>query len=174
MSDYLYQQKLKQIWEHAVSEYRAGNRDAGSYFKEEKKSFVDSIGATAQEIFDFAEDFVSGGEPDFLTFALLADIRRSYFLIHQKSVPSTHIVEDSDLPPKSDSIAGVTWLPRIIVKARAKLRGEMNPNLMYSCGGDRRFFKENNLHAAEFLRLVADNFDDDAAIIDYVVAKAKG
>lgn len=174
MSDYLYQQDLQRIWEHAVALYRGGNRDALTYFEGAEMKFLDTIGATAQEVYDFAEDYVSGGEPDFLTFAMLADIRRSYFLLHQKGKRSTHIVQDAELPPKTESVAGIVWLPRIIVKAKAKLRGEMNPNLMYCCGGDRNFFKTNNLHPAEFLRLVADHLDDDQAVIEYVAGKKKG
>lgn len=171
MNAYLYQQDLQRIWDHAVAEYLAGNRDPNRYFTGENAAAIEAIGATAQEIYDFAEDFARGGEPDFLTFALLADIRRSYFLIHQKGVRSTHIVQDADLPAKTDQVAGIEWLPRLIVKAKAKLRGEMNSNLMYGCGGDRNFFKTHRLHPAEFLRLVADHLDDDAAVIAYVAAK---
>jgi hypothetical protein len=173
MSDYLYHQELQRIWELAVTKYREGNRDALTYFDGPDAEFIASIGATAQEIFDFAEDFVSGGEPDFTTFAMLADIRRSYFLQQQKGKRSTHVVQDAELPPKTESVSGIVWLPRIIVKAKAKLKGEMNPNLMYGCGGDRKFFKTNNLHPAEFLRLVADHLDNDAAVIEYVAEKAK-
>ena len=35
-------------------------------------------------------------------------------------------------------IDGIAWLPRILVKARLKLRGEMPADLMYGCGGDRQ------------------------------------
>lgn len=173
MSDYTYQQDLRRIWERAEKLYRDGRRDALDYFEGEDLAFVERIGATPQEIFDFAEDYVTSGEPDFLTFALLADIRRGYFLIHQKGKRGTHVVQDTDLPPKDAAVEGIAWLPRIIVKAKAKLKGEMNPNLMYGCGGDRRFFKEHNLHPAEFLRLVADHLDDDRPIIDYVLAKSR-
>ncbi len=171
MNDYTYHQTLQQVWEQAVDLYRGGERQAAAFFPGEQGRFLEMIGATAQEVFDFVEDFVSGGEPDFVTFALITDIRRSYFLIQQQGKRSHHVVEDAALPPKTESVAGVVWLPRILVKAKAKLRGEMNPNLMFGCGGDRKFFKENNLHPAEFLRVVADHIDADQAVIDYVLHK---
>lgn len=49
----------------------------------------------------------------------------------------------------------------------------MPPELMYGCGGDRRFLKENNIHPAEFLRLVWSKFDDDQAIADWVAERRK-
>jgi len=40
---------------------------------------------------------------------------------------------------------------------------------MYSCGGDRAFFQEHNIHPAEFLSLVWRNENNDAAIVDWVL-----
>ena len=40
---------------------------------------------------------------------------------------------------------------------------------MYSCGGDRNFFRTHDIHPAEFLTLVWRNGDNDAATIDWVV-----
>ncbi len=169
---YHYQEELLRIWEHGVSLYQQGERKPVGMFDAAATDFLRENGATAQEVFDFVEDFVVGGEPDFTTFAMITDIRRSFFLIQQNSHHSKRVIEDSELPPKSESVRGIVWLPRIIVKAKAKLRGEMNPNLMYGCGGDRNFFKENNLHPAEFLRLVADHLDNDEAVIEYVVKRS--
>lgn len=173
MNAYTYHTELKRIWDLAVAKYKEGNRDASTYFVGTDADFVDSIGATAQEIYDFAEDFNNYGEPDFETFALLANTRRNYLLIHQNGKRSSNMVQDADLPAKKEAVRGIPWLPRIIVKAKAKLQGEMNPNLMYGCGGDRNFFKEHDLHPSEFLDLVKDNLDNDEAVIDYIVAKSK-
>ena len=76
------------------------------------------------------------------------------------------------LPPKKEAVDGIEWLPRLIVKARAKLRGEMPAELMYGCGGDRPFLQEMNVELAEFLQVVWLFGDDDRAIIDYVKARA--
>jgi hypothetical protein len=72
------------------------------------------------------------------------------------------------LPPKPAAVDGIPWLPRLIVKARAKLKGEMDPDTMFVCGGDRAFFEQHKLHPADFLRVTWAAGDDDRKIIDYV------
>ena len=172
MTHYDYTTKLHAVWEKAVAAYRAGQRGADTFFRPEETAFLASIGATAQEVYDFAEDYVASGEPDYTTFAALADIRRRYFLEVQRGQRSGQIVASETLPPKSEAVDGIVWLPRLLPKAHAKLKGEMNPDLMYGCGGDRRFFREHDIHPAEFLRLVEANLDDDAAVIEWVKARS--
>ena len=67
----------------------------------------------------------------------------------------------------------VEWFgfPRILPKARAKLRGELPDEVMYGCGGDRQFFQSNNIHPAEFLRVVRNWGDNDQGIIDWVLTR---
>ena len=77
------------------------------------------------------------------------------------------------MPAKADAIKGIAWLPRLIPKAKAKLRGELPSSLMYCCGGDRRFFSEHDIHPAEFLSLVWRNENNDAAIVDWVAARTR-
>jgi len=48
------------------------------------------------------------------------------------------------------------------------IRGEMNPDLMYGCGGDRPFLRQHHLTLPQFLQLVRDKGDDDRAIVDAV------
>ena len=57
-----------------------------------------------------------------------------------------------DLPSMGASLGGFRWLPRLMAKAHAKLRGEMPPELMYGCGGDRPFLKQLGIHPADFLK----------------------
>lgn len=173
MDSYYYLSTLRSIWESAVASYRGGGQSASEMFSAEQSAFLLAIGATEQEVFDFAEDYVSSGDPDFDIFATVTDKRRNYFLQVQGGQHSEHVVQDADLPPKAEEVGGIAWLPRIIVKAKAKLQGEMNPNLMYGCGGDRRFLKSVNIHAAEFLALVERHMDNDAAVIDYVKSSAQ-
>ncbi|MFP4280982.1 MAG: DUF5069 domain-containing protein [Verrucomicrobiota bacterium] len=173
MSHYSYQEGLREIWTEAVARYRSGQRGAEDFFTPGETEFLRSIGATAQEVYDFAEDFVVAGEPDYDTFAALADRRRSYFLQVQGGRTSERVVLSEDLPAKDAEVNGLAWLPRIVPKAKAKLRGEMNPDLMYGCGGDRRFLKQVDMHLAEFLALVERHLDDDQAVIDYVTARAQ-
>lgn len=171
MNNYNYQKQLKAIWEKAVNLYQAGQRRAETYFDTDETNFLDTIGVSAQEVYDFAEDFVAAGEPDFTTFAMVHDIRRSYFLERQKGIRSEKRLDSASLPPKDSSVRGISWLPRIIAKANAKLRGELHPDIMYCCGGDRAFLKANDIQPAEFLRVVGENEEDDEAIIDWVVAR---
>ena len=172
MNHYAYQQRLKEVWKTAVGLYAKGNRNSQTYFKARDLVFLDSIGATAQEVYDFAEDYNGANEPDFATFALIQDIRRWYFLEVQGGQRSNKTSDPATYPAKSDSARGIEWLPRIIPKARAKLRGELDSDTMYCCGGDRRFMKNNDIHPAEFLRVVAAHKDDDEAIMDWVESRA--
>lgn len=168
MDHYSYQKTLQTLWEKAVERYRAGQRGAASYFSPEELEFLAGIGVTAQEVYDYAEDYANGGDPDFPNMATVLDIRRAYFLEVQGGVPSGHAIDMDQLPPKDAAVEGISWLPRMIPKAQAKLRGEMPPELMYGCGGDRRFFRENNLHPAEFLRKTWECGEDTASLIAWV------
>ena len=40
-------------------------------------------------------------------------------------------MEMDDFPAKADEVEGIAWLPRLIVKARAKLAGQLPADLMY-------------------------------------------
>ena len=171
MKNYDYQRLLKEIWEKAVQVYADGNRDPDTYFDETESAFLDSVGLTAQEVYDFAEDFNDGGEPDFTSFAMIQDVRRFYFLNKQNGRRNGNQVDPSTLPAPDSEAEGIAWLPRIIAKAKAKLRGEMHSDIMFSCGADRKFLKENDIHAAEFLRVVADHEGNDRAIIDWVLSR---
>jgi len=173
MDHYHYISHLERIWKASVEKHRGGNRDPETYLSEEEISMITQLGLSIMDIYDFAEDFAEDGEPDFGTFTAIHDIRRSYFLEIQKGNPSGNVLEVGKLPAKEEEAAGIAWLPRIIPKARAKLKGELPGDLMYCCGGDRKFFKENNIHPAEFLRLVWAQGDENEAIIKWVAKRRK-
>lgn len=175
MNHYHYLATLSTLWHDATSRYQKGAHKAETLFSsQEDQDFIRSIGATPQEIFDFIEDYISGGEPDFATFAVLQDIRRSYFLEVQGGVFSSMRLVPSLLPARDEELAGIRWLPRIIPKAMAKLRGELDPDIMYCCGGDRRFFKENNIHPGDFLRVVWRSGGNREQIAQWVVKRSTG
>ena len=159
---------LKQIFEAAVAKYRAGDRGSATYFTPEQTGFLASIGHTAQEVYDFAEDHTRGGDPDWETFLLIASVRRDYFLTVQRGQHSSHLIDMDKLPPKAEAVDGIEWLPRLIQKAQAKLRGEMPDDLMYDCGGDRQFFRQWNLHPADFLRFAWNAGDDAQSYVPFV------
>ena len=171
MESYNYQSSLKIIWKEAVFKYKEGCRDVESYFDEATMAELASIGLNEMDVYDYAEDFVNRGEPDFETFLMVCEARRDYFLTVQDGVPSANTLDSKTLPPKTDEAAGIAWLPRIIPKAIAKLRGELPPETMYGCGGDRNFFKENNIHPAEFLRAAWAYEDETSKLIDWVAAR---
>ncbi len=171
MDHYTYQKTLKTIWEGAVAKYEAGNREPDSYFDAATLAELASIGLNTMDVYDAAEDFVSGGDPDFETFLLVSAARRDYFLTAQEGKASDKVLDSASLPAKTDSAKDIVWLPRIMPKAWAKLRGELPPETMYGCGGDRRFFKENKIHPADFLRAAWAYEDDAAKLIDWVVAQ---
>lgn len=168
MKHYNYQKQLEALWQKAVGQYQKGLRGAENYFAADEVQWLRANGITAQEIYDFAEDFVNHGEPDFTTFALITDVRRSYFLNHLGGKYSGNTVDPATYPAKAEAAEGIVWLPRIIEKAKAKLRGELDPDTMYSCGGDRKFLKEHDIAPSDFLRFVADHIDDTPAVIQWV------
>lgn len=170
---YQYQKALHTVWEKGVNFYRAGNTELATWFDDTEKAFLASIGVSEQEMFDYAEDYVDGQEPDFATVAMVLDVRRYYFLNVQKGQPSGKQLDPSTLPPKDAELEGIVWLPRIIEKARAKLKGELDPDTMYGCGGDRKFLRTNDIHPAEFLRLVWERGDDVNAIVAWVKARTE-
>ena len=51
--------------------------------------------------------------------------------IRDSGQPAARRLEMHEFPAKTDKIAGITWLPRLIVKARAKLEGALPADLMY-------------------------------------------
>jgi hypothetical protein len=169
---YNYHSKLEKIWRDAVERYEKGRCSPEGFLAEEDLQFLASIGMNVMDVFDFAEDWVCEGAPDLTTFLLIHDARRDYFLREQESRASGHQMDSATLPAKSEDIEGIHWLPRIIPKARAKLRGELPADTMYCCGGDRNFFQTNDLHPSEFLAVVRDAGDDDQAIIEWVLKRS--
>ncbi|MGB0992346.1 MAG: DUF5069 domain-containing protein [Akkermansiaceae bacterium] len=157
------------LFRRCVEQYQNGNDDFHSYYEPEDLEFLQSIGYKPRELFDFVEDLVDGGSPTESTALLVAAARRDYFLTVQQGVLSEHEISTDELPSKQDTLDGITYFPRIIAKAKAKLRGELNPDIMFSCGGDRNFLRTHgDISPADFLRHVWAGGDDDTHIADYV------
>lgn len=173
MSHYTFSDQFRVIYNKAVDLYANGQRGAESFFTEAETAFLAANGITAQHLYDYAEDATNYGDPTYDRALGIELVRRDYFLNVQKGQASNVIADDDTWPSKSEEINGIAWLPRILPKARAKLRGELPASMMYSCGGDRRFFTTNDIEPSEFLSLIWRHFDDDQAIIDWVVARSK-
>ena len=167
-----YQERLIKIWNDAVARYQDGHTSPQDFLAEDELIFISSLGMNVMDVFDFAEDWVREGTPDLAMFLLIHDARRDYFLREQGGNASEKQLDSSTLPAKTDEIQGIPWLPRIIPKARAKLRGELPSDTMFCCGGDRNFFRTNDIHPSEFLRVVRDAEEDDHDIIEWVVKRS--
>lgn len=173
-SPLVWPQGFREVYDRAVASYRAGTQSPDQLFNAEEVGFLASIGCSAQELFDFVEDYCRAGEPGYESVLLVTAIRRDYFLRVQGGKPTGKVASMDALPSKQAETAGIAWLPRIIEKARIKLRGEMPPELMYGCGGDRPFLKSVNLELADFLALVRDCGDDTKRIVEAVLKARAG
>lgn len=167
-------QKFRTLYDKALAYYGGGQTDPGGMFNQEETAFLKSIGMTAQNLFDYAEDWTRYNQPDWDTVLLITAARRDYFLHAQRGVPTGRVVTEPELPAKTAELEGIAWLPRIIMKARAFLAGELTPEIMYGCGGDRRFLAEHDIHPADFLRVVWASHGDDAKILSFVRASKAG
>ena len=168
MSDYNWTTTFRELYDRCCEKYRAGDQDHSGWFSAADEAFLKEIGYGHVEFFDFVEDYCVGGEPTPETAVLVAAVRRDFLDVVQEGKTSDEVVAASTLPPKDGVLEGYRWLPRIIAKARAKLRGELDPDTMYGCGGDRAFLSEQDIHPADFLRAVWAAEDDDEKIVEYV------
>jgi hypothetical protein len=173
MKHYDFTAKFHALYNQAVTRYAGGHRSAATMFSAEESAFLRENGLTAQHLYDYAEDHNNyNGEPGADIALGIELIRRDYFLNIQQGRASTNVVAESSLPPKTESVRGIEWLPRIIPKARAKLRGELPASLMYCCGGDRKFFKQHDIQPSEFLSLIWRVEGNNAAIADWVTKRS--
>lgn len=168
---YDFPKTFRALHDHAVALYSAGRRGAETFFDTDQSAWLAANGLSAQALYDYAEDHVAQGEPGYEHALAIELVRRDYFLNVQHGAGSGVVADPDTWPAKTASVEGIEWLPRIIPKARAKLRGELPSSLMYGCGGDRRFFKAHDILPAEFLALVWRHEDDPAAVINWVVSR---
>jgi hypothetical protein len=172
MKHYDFANQFRALYDKAAKLYASGNTDKATYFTAAEQAFLAANGISVQAMFDYAEDHQNYGEPGYDRALAIETVRRDYFLNVQHGKPSATVLDDSKLPAKTDAVQGIEWLPRLIPKAKAKLRGELPSNLMYSCGGDRRFFKQHDIHPAEFLSLIWRHGENDAATVDWVARRS--
>lgn len=160
------------LFDEKVTAYKNDIQTVAALFSNEEEAFLRTIGATPQEIFDFVEDWCDDGEPTPEMALAITRIRRDYFLNEQQGRISKFVRSADLFPPRDASLAGLEWFPRIIEKAKAKLQGELPSDLMYSCGGDRRFLKKVRVNPDEFLQVVREAGDDVDHIITFVTNRS--
>ncbi|PTY01777.1 hypothetical protein DB346_11340 [Verrucomicrobia bacterium LW23] len=151
-----------------LERFSGGTRGASALFSAAEVAQLEAMGFRAQEIYDFVEDNANYGEPVWATVLAVQTVRHEYFTKVQDGVLPAGRYALADFPAKSAAVDGISWLPRLIMKARAKLRGQLPDELMYGCAGDRHFFAEHRLELPTFLREVWRAGEDTAAIVEYV------
>ncbi|MGH7958133.1 MAG: DUF5069 domain-containing protein [Opitutaceae bacterium] len=173
MKNFNFPHQFQAVYDKAVSLYKDGRRGADTFFTAGEKRFLAANGITPQHLYDYAEDHNGyDGEPGLLLALGIEHVRRDYFLNAQGGRTSPTTLDETKLPAKDETVRGIAWLPRLLPKARAKLRGELPPSLMYCCAGDRKFFQEHDILPAEFLSLLWRNEKNDTSIVDWVVRRS--
>jgi hypothetical protein len=160
------------LFDRSVKRYESGDKDFTGYYDAADSALLAEIGYKPREFFDFVEDYCEEGTPSASTAVLVAAARRDYFQAVMKGQPGERELTRDDVPTFGDELEGIVYLPRILAKAKAKLRGELDPDLMYGCGGDRNFLEKNgDLHPADFLRQVWAADGDDAKVLAWIRAQ---
>jgi len=172
----IWNDTFMELFARCTIDYQAGNFSYEKDYRPEDLAFLQSIGHKQREFFDFVEDFVDEKVPSPNTALLITAVRRDYFLVEQKGEWSSEVLTRDGIPSFGEELEGIDYLPRILAKARAKLKGELDPDLMFGCGGDRNFLsKHGDIPPADFLRHVWAAGDDDDKVVAWVkqrVAKA--
>lgn len=163
------------LYHEALSRFHSGITRYRDMFTPEETLFLASFGYKPREMFDFIEDFATEGEPSPTTALLVASVRRDFFIAVQGGKFSeAPLVAAHDLPSFGDELHGIPYLPRILKKAEAKLYGTLDPDVMYCCGGDRKFLREHgNIHPADFLRMVWGARSDRQKVVTYILNAMK-
>lgn len=173
MNHFTFPQHFRALYDKAVGLYAKGQRGSDTFFNADETAWLAANGITPQHLYDYAEDHNNyEGEPGPDHALAIELIRRDYFLNVQRGQRSKNTLDDATLPAKTDAVRGIAWLPRLLPKAQAKLRGELPPSLMFCCGGDRAFFKEHNILPAEFLSAVWRNENNPDALIEWVAQRS--
>ena len=114
-----------------VERHKQGRQSPEGMFEGEEPDFLESIGCSTQEMFDFCDDYVRWGDVIYEQVEELQAVRYEHFIEELDSQPASHAMEMDEFPPKDAELEGIAWLPRLILKARAKLAGNLPADLMY-------------------------------------------
>jgi hypothetical protein len=159
---------LIELYDKAAATYRGGCRQPSQILSAIDLEILAQFGVSTQFLYDAVDDLACYGEPSKAVFLELAQMRANYFQIILRSCPSSRIIEESELPPKSTEFGGVAWLPRIIRKAECFLEGSLCDDIMYGCAGDRAFLKKFHTTLPAFLAVVRDTQGDRAKALRFL------
>lgn len=160
--------ELDQIHDKASANYGNGCRNPDQILSPDDLTKLTKLGVSAQFLYDAVDDLMRYGEPSKTVFVELAKMRVDYFQTTLCSQPPVHIVQESELPPKSAEFQGVPWLPRITRKAQCFLEGSLCNDIMYGCAGDRSFLKKYNATLPAFLAVVRDTHGDPSRALCFL------
>jgi hypothetical protein len=160
--------ELNQLHDKASANYRTGCRTPSQILDAADLVALAKLGISAQSLYDAVDDLACYGEPDKAVFVELAQMRADFFLSTLHGSLPSQIVQESELPLKSDEFEGVSWLPRIIRKAQCFLEGSLCDDIMYGCAGDRSFLKKYNATLPAFLAVVRDTQGDPAKALRFL------
>lgn len=166
----MWNDRFIDLFDRCVKRYRSGDTDFTRYYDDARDAaLLAEIGYKPREFFDFVEDYCEEGTPSPGTALLVAAARRDYFQTVMAGRPGGKNLTAGDIPTFGDELEGIAYLPRILAKARAKLRGELDPDLMYGCGGDRAFLLRNgDRHLADFLRQVWSAGENPSKLVTWL------
>lgn len=148
--------------------------DGEQFVLPHEREALASIGYTPQEMYGYVEDYARLGDPSPGTILLIAAARRSFFLTVQRGMGGAAQLRETDLPRPEESLQDISYLPRIIRKAEAKLYGTLPSSVMFYCAHDRAFLRTHGgIHPADFLYVVWGAHGDRQKVISYVLRMMK-
>ena len=104
MNHYDYHTRLKALWDKGVEDYHNGGRVPGAYLTEEERAFLREIGANEQDLYDYTDDSIRYGEPDFEMFWAVQSMRFNYFRMIMKNRQGDFIAPMEAYSPKDAEI----------------------------------------------------------------------
>jgi hypothetical protein len=126
-----WRQQFHKLFFTGVKRYEAGQQSPETMFEKDEVTFLESIGCSALEMFDFCDDYVRWGDVVYEHVEELQSVRLDHFKNTLNRKPAEHRMGLDEFPTKSAEVEGIAWLPRLITKARAKLAGNLPGDLMY-------------------------------------------
>ena len=123
--------KFREVFDAGVGRRKPGCDEPGAMFGPDEVVFLESIGCSTQEMFDFCDDYVNWDDVIYDHVEELQAVRYEHFIKELNGQPADTRMEMCAFPAKADEVEGIAWLPRLIVKARAKLAGQLPADLMY-------------------------------------------
>ena len=79
LSNVSWEAEFRKLFEVGSDRYQQGKREVSSFFQPEELELLQRIGYRAQEMFDFLEDHVNYGAPDYATAYKVAVLRGAVF-----------------------------------------------------------------------------------------------